>query len=167
MKIFIEEQRMNKPLVIIILIMIFIGFCISVIYKWESIGQNNLGDNVIVFSSLIILIFITLFFFNLKLKTRIDDQGIYFQFFPVHFSYRLISWDEISTCYIRRYNAIFEYGGWGFRIGILKKVGRAYSVQGKIGLQIELKNGKKILIGTQKKEDLKRVIDNYSIKITN
>jgi len=152
MKVLIEEQRMTKPFVIIVLTLVFIGFCISIINKWEGISQNNLSGKIIAFSSLIILILIALFFFNLKLKTRIDEKGVYFQFYPVHFSSRLISWDEISTCYIRRYNAIFEYGGWGFRIGITKKIGRAYSVQGNIGLQIELKNGKKILIGTKKKK---------------
>ena len=39
--------------------------------------------------------------------------------------------------------------------------------KGNIGLQIDLKNGKKILIGTQKKEDMQRVIDKYKNKIIN
>ena len=158
---------MTKPLVIIVLTIVFIGFCISIINKWESISHSNLEDNIVMISSLIVLLFVALIFFNLKLKTRIDEKGVNFQFYPVHFSYRKISWHEISTCYVRKYNAIFEYGGWGFRLGITKKIGRAYSVQGNIGLQLELKNGKKILIGTQKKEDIQRVIDNYSTKITN
>jgi len=167
MKVFLEEQKMTKPLVIIILAIVFIGFCISIVSKWESISQNNSGAKIAASSSLIILLLVALIFLNLKLKTRIDEKGIYFQFYPVHFSYRFIAWNEISKCFIRKYKAIIEYGGWGFRIGLRKKIGSAFSVQGNIGLQIELKNGKKILIGTQKKEDMQRVIDNYSTKITN
>ncbi len=166
MKIFLEEQRMTTHLVLIILSIAFIVIGISIVNDWESISQTDLIGKIAAFTGLIILLLVALLFFKLKLKTRIDEKGIYFQFYPIHFSYRTIAWNEISTCYIRQYNAIFEYGGWGFRNGFRKKIGRAYNVQGNIGLQIELKNGKKILIGTQKKEDMQRVIDNYTNKIT-
>ena len=107
-----------------------------------------------------------MFFLSLKLKTRIDEKGIYYQFYPIHLSYRIILWNEISSCYVRKYNAIFEYGGWGFKNSLrIKKSGKSYTVKGKIGLQLALKNGKKILIGTQKKEEIQRVIENYNYKI--
>jgi hypothetical protein len=37
----------------------------------------------------------------------------------------------------------------------------AYNVKGNMGLQIELKSGKKILIGTQIKYQLNRVLTTY------
>ena len=37
-------------------------------------------------------------------------------------------------------------------------VALAYNVKGKMGLQLVLKNGKKILIGTQKTEELKQIL---------
>jgi hypothetical protein len=166
MKIFLEEQRITKPLVIIGLSIVFIAIVISIVYDWESISRTDGSDKIGTFISLAILPLVALLFLNLKLKTRIDEKGIHFQFYPIHFSYRTIAWDEISTCYVRQYNAILEYGGWGFRISFRKKIGSVYNVQGNIGLQIDLKNGKKILIGTQKKEDMQRVIDKYSNKIT-
>lgn len=167
MKIFLEEQRMTKPLVLIGLSIVFIVIGISIVNDWESISQTDGSGKIGIFISLTILLLVGLLFLNLKLKTRIDEKGIYFQFYPIHFSYRTIAWNEISTCYVRQYNAILEYGGWGFRISFRQKIGRAYNVQGNIGLQIDLKNGKKILIGTQKKEDMQRVIDKYKNKIIN
>lgn len=166
MKVFLEEQKMTKPLVIIVLSIAFIGISFSVFNDWENIAQNNLESKIIALSSLIILILISILFLSFKLKTRIDEKGIYFQFFPFHFSYRLITWNEISTCEVRNYNAILEYGGWGLKNGFRKKKGIAYNVKGNIGLQLELKNGKKILIGTQKKEEIQRVIKNYESKMT-
>ncbi len=165
MKIFLEEQRMTKPLVLVGLSVAFIAIGISIVNDWENISQNNAGEKIIAFGGFIILILVALFIFKLNLKTRIDEKGIHFQFYPIHFSYKLIAWNEISSCYVRQYNAIFEYGGWGFKNGFRKKIGRAYNTHGDIGLQIELKNGKKILIGTQKKSKIQRVIDNYKAKI--
>jgi hypothetical protein len=36
-----------------------------------------------------------------------------------------------------------------------------YSISGNQGLQIELKNKKKILFGTQNHEELNKIIENY------
>jgi hypothetical protein len=167
MKVFLEEQKMTKPFVLIGLSIAFIGAGISIFNDWENIKQYNLESKIISVSGVVILLLIALLLFILKLKTRIDDIGIYYQFYPIHFTYRVITWNEITTCYVRNYNAIFEYGGWGFKSSLRRKKGKSFTVKGKIGLQLELKNGKKLLIGTQKKEEIQRVLDNYNAKITN
>ena len=64
------------------------------------------------------------------------------------------------------YNPISEYGGWGIKGGFSKQTGKAYTTKGTTGLQLTLKNGKKILIGTQKKEEIKRVLETYKRKYT-
>ena len=74
---------------------------------------------------------------------------------PDHWHFRDIERDKIRKIYVRKYKPIWEYLGWGIRFG---PSGRAYNTMGKIGLQLELKNGRKILIGTQKKEELKEII---------
>jgi hypothetical protein len=167
MKVFLEEQKMIKPIVIIGLSLPFIGICYSIFNDWKSFAQSNSEDKIIAISGLVLILLIALLLFSLKLKTRIDDIGIYYRFYPIHFTYRVITWNEIATCYVRNYNAIFEYGGWGFKSSLRRKKGKSFTVKGKIGLQMELKNGKKLLIGTQKKEEIQRVLDNYNAKITN
>jgi len=39
-----------------------------------------------------------------------------------------------------------------------KKAGVAYNISGNMGLQLELKNGKKILLGTRKPTELEDVL---------
>ncbi len=68
-----------------------------------------------------------------------------------------MKWEDISKAYIREYKPVAEYGGWGVR-GFFSSSGRAYNVSGNVGLQVELKNGKKILIGTQKQETIEELL---------
>jgi len=50
-------------------------------------------------------------------------------------------------------------------LGFGQKRGKSYTTNGNIGLQLQLTNCKKILIGTQKKEEIQRTIDTYKNKI--
>ncbi|PQJ76096.1 hypothetical protein BTO13_02445 [Polaribacter gangjinensis] len=88
---------------------------------------------------------------------------MHYQFFPFHFSDRKISWNEISKAYVRTYDPIGEFGGWGLKGGNIfnKSKGKAINVSGDIGIQLELKNGKKLLIGTQKEAEAKSVLQTY------
>jgi hypothetical protein len=65
---------------------------------------------------------------------------------------------------VRKYNPLTEYGGWGYRTGFGKKSG-AMNVKGNIGIQIELSNGKKLLLGTQKKTEANKVLETYKHKM--
>ena len=103
---------------------------------------------------------IVLSIYTINLKTRIDEKGVQYQFFPFNLKPRLLSWCDIDSCYVRTYSPIKEYGGWGYRSGILS-YGKAYNIKGNVGIQLILKNGKKLLIGTQQKEQAKQVIANY------
>ena len=57
----------------------------------------------------------------------------------------------------RTYRPLLEYGGWGIRYAPFGK-GWAYNVHGSQGVQLELTNGKRILIGSQRAEELARAI---------
>ena len=103
------------------------------------------------------------FIFLFKLSTRIDETGIHYKFFPFHWKYKIIRWNSIDKAYIRTYDAISEYGGWGLKGSVLwkKSKGKAINVSGDIGIQLELKNNKKILIGTKKEAEAKSVLNTY------
>ena len=103
------------------------------------------------------------------LTTIINEEGIYVQLFPF-LKYKFFPWSMISNAYIRKYKPIKEYGGWGIRTRMFKlklfniKAFRilnndiAYSMSGKIGLQLELTNGKRVLIGTRKSIEMEEVL---------
>jgi len=103
----------------------------------------------------VVALIIPLFLFILNLETEISQEGISVRFFPFHLKKKFFAWDEIAKAEVREYSPLLEYGGWGIRRG---RSGIAYNVKGKMGLQLVLKNGKKILIGTQKAEELKQIL---------
>ena len=166
MKVFLEEQKFNQPLVIIGLSMAFIVVATSIYKGRTEIATNSIGEQIGALSGLIIIAFVALLFVFLKLKTRIDEIGIHYKFHPFHLTFKTITWETIANCNIRNYNAITEYGGWGMKFSFFKK-GKSFTTKGDVGLQIELKNGKRILIGTQKKEELQRTLDTYKYKLHN
>ncbi len=97
-------------------------------------------------------------FFAMRLRTRITDEGVHVRFWPFHLRGDVFfPWEKIQKAYVRTYNPLFEYGGWGLRYGFSH--GKAYNVWGNKGLQLELADGKKVLIGTQDPEGLKAALE--------
>lgn len=152
---FQETQYFRNPLIFILLFAIF-GIAIWGIVQQLILnvpfGNNPAPDYILILFSMIPVIFL-LFFIFMKQKTVIDKESIQVTISP--FGRRRMLWANIEKAYIRTYKPIMEYGGWGIRYGFAGK-GVAYSVGGgNQGLQLELKNGQKVLIGTKKADALK------------
>lgn len=105
----------------------------------------------------IVPVLVIVLFLTIQLRSRIDEAGIHYKFVPWHFQEVHIGWDEIDKAYIRTYSPLKEYGGWGIRKGF-GKIGRAFNISGNVGLQIELKDGKRILIGTRQTNEIKQTL---------
>jgi hypothetical protein len=97
----------------------------------------------------------TFLFFLMGLYTKIDNHGIYFRFIPFDTAFKFYPWEKIKSIHFCEYKALKEYGGWGIRGG---RNGMAYTISGKTGFIIELINNKKILIGTGKPEEVKKIL---------
>ena len=165
MKVFKEEQRFKQVWLIIILVICTIIPIISIIQKFLK-ENKTISTKEFIATIVVILVAISILFF-FKLTTKIDEKGIHYQFFPFHFSMKLIPWSEISKAGIRTYFPVSEFGGWGLRGGFFfnKGKGKAINVSGNIGIQLELKNGEKLLIGTLMKSEVTRVLETYKDKI--
>ncbi|WP_179319366.1 hypothetical protein [Winogradskyella helgolandensis] len=165
MRIFKEEQRFNQVWLIILLIVSAI-VPIS-IYVKEYLDDPSKSSDLELTGLILVVIIVTGLIFFFKLTTRIDEKGIHYKFFPFHWNFKIIKWVEIDKAYVRTYDPIGEYGGWGLKGGILwnKSKGKAINVSGDIGIQLILKNGKKLLIGTQKQDEAKSVIATYKQKL--
>jgi len=161
MRVFTENQKFTQPLIYISLTISFVALIYSFYKDWEEISNGINDESIGPILGLLSLLIVLLLILSIKLKTRIDEKGIYYQFFPFHFNLKLISWKEIEKCYIGKYNGPTEYGGWGFRVSYFRKNRKAFTTKGNQGLQLKLTNGKKILIGTQKKSELQRVLNTY------
>ncbi len=97
------------------------------------------------------------------LQTEYHTEGLYIKYIPFRWRWKFISSEEITTAYIRTYDPIGEYGGWGIK-RMDKKTGWCYNTRGKTGLQLILTDGSKILIGTQHPDDLTPIAEFWSSK---
>ena len=167
MKVFTEKQKFNQSFVYIGISICLIIVVFTIIYEWKRFANESLGEQIAAIMGLIIILLVIVLFTLLKLETKIDEYGVKYKFYPFHRSFKYISWSSIAKCYIREYSPILEYGGWGIKSSFKKNIGNSYTTRGSIGLQLVLKNGKKILIGTQKKEQLVRALATYKHKLEN
>jgi len=154
--IFHEEQKFSLYFTLpVIFIMAFAvgasGFSLRELVYEQHI-TNPVPIIVLICVGVIIPVVIVLLFFSLKLETEVRTDGLYFRFFPIHRKYHKFDPEQISEYYPRKYRPLREYGGWGIRYGF--RTGRAYNVSGNRGIQLVLKNGNKILIGTRKPDQL-------------
>jgi len=89
----------------------------------------------------------------IALITEVRTDALYLRFYPA--GWKRIAFDDIRRCQARTYDPLMEYGGWGVRWG---RSGKAYNISGNRGVQLELANGQKLLIGSEKAEDLEEAI---------
>lgn len=129
--------------------------CLYALFQQMVMGVqvgNSPAPNGILIAAFFCLGVVLWMLFSLKLEVWIDQQGIHYRFFPLILKHKLISKEEIQRFEIRKYKPVLEYGGRGIRTGWGYKRGKAYCVDGNIGLQLYLTNGKKVLFGTQRSQ---------------
>jgi len=150
---FREVQKFTQLWLWILIIAPLLYFIWLLLIEKQSLAGTS--DNISpIWQNLLVLLFVSLIpllFYLTSLRTIIDKAGISLRFFPFQFKYHSIPWESIKNYEIREYKALREYGGWGIRYAGKEK-GKAYNVKGNKGLQLTLKNGNRILIGTQKAE---------------
>ena len=156
---FVETQRFRQTWLWVVFAVLSGGFLFVVI--GQILGKGIFTHILFPNPALILMggiIFLgILLFYKSSLRVKINRNGIYYRFTPFHWYYRKIGWQDVENVYIRRYDTITEYGsGWGIKFG---SAGKAYIVSGNYGLQIELLDERKILLGTQRPAELKKILE--------
>lgn len=135
------------------------SMAVAVVFSMFALRQESLQplprtQQIVALIILGILLPITLavLFSFLKMETEVRADGLYVRFFPFHIQFKRFAAEDLSEHYARTYRPILEYGGWGIRCGW--RGGRAYNVSGNQGVQLVLKDGKRLLIGSQRAEEL-------------
>lgn len=132
-------------------ILLFANTVLLLCYFTETFVNENPSREARVglLSALAVCGAITFLIKRIKLITQITPEGIQVRFSPLQRRFQFYSWSDIEQLFIRTYNPLLEYGGWGLRLG---PSGSAYNVSGNVGLQIVLRGNFRILIGTEKPE---------------
>lgn len=113
---------------------------------------NALSGHLVVVSMVTIVVVLIVF---IRLDTRISLEGIFVKLFPFHRSFKHYPWGMIAKAEVRKYSPLLEFGGWGYRFGFGRK---ALNISGNMGLQLHFSNGKKLLIGTQRPDEVRSVL---------
>ena len=165
--LFTEEQRRNQWWLWLIMLLALFASTVPSIYGIysqevlnEPFGRNptsTVGLIITACVSLVVMAFVMFLVFGSKLKTKITNDAIWVAYPPIIRKWKKISPEEIDRYEIRTYRAKREYGGHGMKRR--PKYGRAYTMYGNIGLQLYFKDGKKFLIGTQRKQALEYAME--------
>jgi hypothetical protein len=158
--VFLESQRFNQPWVWILIgsvVMLSLGIIVSEYI--QTAAQERKDELIIALTLAVCLMGLVLaLIVNLRLETRIDNQGIHYKFRPFVRNWKLIPVSDIRSAEVIKYNPLL-YGGWGYRLGLFGH-GRAINIRGNRGISIIRMNGKKLMIGTQKPEEAAKAIVN-------
>lgn len=153
--LFEEHQQFRQPWLwglmggILVMLLAILGLIIFQAPDDEGRITATVGVGI----GIVIEIAVMMLMYVLKLSVRLDAESLHIRFFPL--VTRTIRLDQIAHWEARTYRPILEYGGWGIRCGWK---GMAYNVSGNQGVQLELVNGKRILIGLQRAEELAMAI---------
>ena len=139
--IFSEKQKFNHKWLWIILFFLAI-IPISLLVFGKDFKLVASGDYIGVTVMLLpIIIYLA------ELRVEVSEDGLKYQFFPFHIKVYEIRFADIDSFKELIYSPLKDYGGWGMKYSFS---GIAYNVSGNKGVKIFLKNGKKVLFGTQK-----------------
>lgn len=131
------------------------GACFAVVVAIVKNPDKSLSSILGTAGGIIVTIGIAALFIVLKLETEVRSDGLYVRYFPFHLKYKKINPDDLTEYSARKYSPLWEYGGWGIKCG---KGGKAYNVKGDRGLQLVFNNGKRLLIGSQKADELEQAM---------
>ncbi len=161
---FVETQSFRQWWLFVLLLPIIAGSIVFVCYlSWtqflmgEPIGDRPMPDLLLVFFIVIVVlsgVVVPLGVLFARLVVRVNAISLAISFWPL--AKKAVRISEIGSFGATDYKAVREYGGWGIKHG---KDGRwAYSVSGNRGVFIDLTDGRKWLIGSQRAEELVEAI---------
>jgi len=159
--LFEEEQRFcQKWIWLLVGLVAAIGWVtfIQQIVFGTPVGNHPAPDLVVWLILVLIGIGVPWLMYSLRLITRVESSRLVIRFRPL--LTREILLQDIANCEARTYRPIREYGGWGIRFSM--KHGRAYNVSGNRGVQLTLTDGKKVLIGSQRADELAAIICRFT-----
>ncbi len=90
-----------------------------------------------------------------RLDTEVRRDGLYIRYVPFHRNFRRFKAEDLRESYACTYRPMLEYGGWGIRYGWK---GKAYNVRGNQGVQLVLRDGRRVLIGSMKPAELEAAL---------
>ncbi len=128
---------------------------------WGQQAPSNFVMLYITLAMVLIVVGVNVLVFGSRLETKITSQGIQYRFRPFTNQWKVIHKQQLDKAEVRKYHARKEFGGRGYKFFILNKKGRGLTIKGDQGLQLIFKDGKKLLLGTQRAMEMKIALQKY------
>jgi len=158
MPYFLEEQRFRQFWIYLLLaipvVIMWWGF-LEQIMPGRPWGDQPAPDWVVILMWLLFGIGLPGFFWMLRMNTRVDGSGVEVRWSPIK-SGVTVAYIEIERHESITYRPIREFGGWGVRWG--GKHRRAYNVSGDRGVELFLTDGRSIVVGSERSDELANAI---------
>jgi hypothetical protein len=145
--VFYEVQRTSGIFSVLVLGLVTASYAI-IAFTLPASALLSFWPYILISLALIIAVFATV-----KMETNVGEEGVHIS--TLYFWRRFIGFNQIDDAEAVQYSPILDYGGWGVRIS---HKGKAYNMRGRRGVQLALKNGGRVLIGSQRDEELAIVI---------
>lgn len=157
--IFREGQPIRKVRWVLVVIygislLMWYTFIMQII-NGVPVGNNPASDRMVWIYFLLFGIGLPVLFHYMQLIVEVDAERVRVRYIP--FIDRSIPLSDIGSCEAKRYQPIRDFGGWGIR-GLTRRR-RAYNVRGDEGVELTLRDGSQIMLGSQRADVLE-----YSIK---
>lgn len=151
---FREQQKFGAWWLIAIILLMVVGAWYAFIQQvilGEPVGSNPLPDALVIVLVIFTGVILPGLFLSMRMITEVRNDGLYIRFVPFLFKFRKIDLESAATIERVTYRPLMDYGGWGIR---MTRKGKAYNVKGNEGIRIEYENGRHLLIGSQKADEL-------------
>ncbi len=154
--IFKENQRWNRPELVTMIGLLSIMTAYRLFEKLflVSSAQSEVLLTFGVLAGLLTTLFLVL---NIRLRVSISDKEIRFQYYPVHYKKVTVNWSDVEACEIVETPLMAELSGQNAHFCVNE---RYYSVSGRTGMRLYLKDGSTYFIGTRNPQALTNVINN-------
>jgi hypothetical protein len=148
-----EVQRFRNPtlwlLVLGVAAVMWVGFVRQIILG-QPFGTRPSSDVGLVIGWAAFGMGLPLLFWRVALVTEVDGAGVRVGFAP--FPRRRIPWQQIRAAQLLTYQPLRDFGGWGLRSGWGRR--RAYSISGNRGVELTLRDGHRVVIGSARPDPL-------------
>lgn len=155
--LFREEQRWRD--VVWVMVLVF-GLAATQwfaffrqIVQGVPFGSNPGSDGLVIVFWLLFGIGMPLFFLFLRLVVEVHPDTVVIRYAPL--TTRAIPLRDIATVDARTYQPLREFGGWGIR-GWGGRI--AYNISGDRGVELTLVDGRRVLLGSQRADELAAAI---------
>ncbi|MCB0620985.1 MAG: hypothetical protein KDC32_24585 [Saprospiraceae bacterium] len=151
-----REQQKFRRVEVLALLGLFIGLAVVRLIQKLSDPTGELLTTVLIYGGILILLVAAfLYLVKMRLSLNINEKSITYRYGPFQRRKYKIRWKQVENCKLVQTPAAAEASGWGVHFSSQERV---YSLSGRTGLELELKNGDRVFLGSQRPSELRRVL---------